>query len=712
MNILNASPQAILLGTDDKSAVIVTPERDPIPQHLPKFFLFAQKGQTVPSLVGGAKMLATYGATSFDKLSKYYNHATLFATSIAGEANTLMVQRVVPDDANPESNFTLYVDILEDDVPNYLRNSDGSLVPDGSGGYEVDSDKETIRGHRIKYIKAYSPEGLTLGTSVSTEGTMEDADGNKSTMIPVLDFKAKYQGEYYNNVGIAIESLLQSKIPGTIITKEKVLPYKLKLVTRPSKKESFVTQKSLYGEESVMFSLKQNAINPTTEAGFDLDAVFPEQWSNETDPAMPLKYSDYENVHVYYSNVEKILGTIMELEKEYVSSEIKTWHDGMDASTLSWFDFTTDVKEDLQEDELHLIGLFNCKSSKLVRYFTMVHDDAEVESSDVMREIQVSSTTPIFLEGGSDGTLSNEMYETLVVREMQKYLDPDSEVMDMAVNVESIMYDSGFTLATKKELCNFIALRKDTMVMLSTHDASLGEKFLPLSDERAIAVNLKTRLKLTPESDYFGTKVMRGVVVSGTGLLTDGSIKTRVPQLLEIATKSAAYMGAGSGEWKHVNMFDRAPGNIISNQKDLQPAFIPAGVKPALWNAGMVWSQPFDRRQYFFPAIQTVYENDTSVLNSYFTVMAICTLNKIAAEAWRNFTGESDLSSAQLADAVVAFVNDRIANKFDGRFVIHPEVQFTTADKQRGYSWSLVTKIYAHNMKTVMVSRVEAYRLG
>ena len=712
MNILNASPQAILLGTDDKSGVIVTPEREPLPQHLPKFFLFAEKGQTVPTIAGGAKLLATYGANTFNKLSPFYNHATLFATTIAGEANTIMSQRVIPDDAGPESNFTLYVDILADDVPNYLRNSDGSLVPDGSGGYKVDSDNETIKGHRVKYIKKFHKDGLTLGTTKSETGTMEDADGNKSTMIPVVEFKAAYKGEFYNNVGIFIESLMHSKIPAPIISKAKILPYKLGLVTRVNKKTSSVIQKSLYGETAVMFSTKENAINPLTEAGFDADAIFPENWSNETDPMMPLKYSDYENLHLYYENVQKILDTIMTLEKDHVSAEVKTWEDGMDASTLSWLDYTTDNNDVLQEDELNLTNLFTCKSSKDVRYFTMVHDESSITAPEDAKEVQISSKTPLFLEGGSNGTMSNKMFETLVVREMAKYLDPDSEVMDMAVNVESIIYDSGFTLATKKELCNFIALRKDTMVMLTTHDASLGTKYLPLSDERAIAVNLKTRLKLTPESDYFGTKVMRGVVVSGTGLLSDGSMKQRAPLLLEIARKSAAYMGAGNGEWKAVKKFDRAPGNIITNQKDVQPAFIPAGVKPALWNSGMVWAQPFDRRQFFFPGIQTVYEDDTSVLNSYFTVMAICTLNKIAVEAWRNFTGESDLTQPQLADAVVAFVNNRVANKFDGRFVIVPEVVFTKGDQQRGYSWTLVTKIYANNMKTVMTSYVEAWRLS
>lgn len=710
--ITSASPQAILLGTDDKSGMIVTPEREPIPQHLPKFYMFMEKGPTTPTLVGGARMLALYGANSFNKLNPHYNHATLYATSVVGEGNTIMAQRVVPDDANPESNFTLYLDILEDKIPNYSRNADGSIVTDLTGNPVVDSTLPEIDGFKVKYIKEYTPAGLVLGSKTSKTGNMTSTDGRTSTMYPILDLKAKYKGEFYNNVGIAIESMVQSAIPSTLITETKVLPYKLRLVQRESKKATAVVQKSLYGEASVMFSFKENVINSTTSAGFDINTVFPAQWSNETNPLMPLKYSDFENVHCYYNNINNVLALFMSKESLYVSNESVEWANGMFASTLSWFDFTTADQEVLQEQETHLIDLFAGKSSKGVNYFTIRYEDENFVSTSTMKESQISANTPLFLEGGSNGTLSNENFETLVVREMQKYLDPDSEVMDMAVNVESIIYDSGFTLETKKELCNFIALRKDTMVVLSTHDAALGTKFLPLSDERAIAVDLKTRLKLTPESDYFGTKVMRGLVVGGTALLSDGSKKERVPQALEIAIKSAAYMGAGNGEWKAVKRFDSAPGSIINNLIDVQPAFIPAGVKPVLWNAGMVWSQPFDRRQFFFPAIQTVYDDDTSVLNSYFTVMAICTLNKIAAEAWRNFTGTSSLTNAQLADAVVAFVNNRIANKFDGRFVIIPEVEFTEGDLQRGYSWSLVTKIYANNMKSVMVSRVEAYRLG
>ena len=119
----------------------------------------------------------------------------------------------------------------------------------------------------------------------------------------------------------------------------------------------------------------------------------------------------------------------------------------------------------------------------------------------------------------------------------------------------------------------------------------------------------------------------------------------------------------------------------------------------------------FDRKNAFIPATKTVYQDDTSVLNSVVTVLAICELNKIHDRAWRYFSGVDNLSNGQLKERCENFINNAIEYKFDGRFIIEPEVYFTDADLKRGYSWSLRSKIYAANMKTVMTSSVAAYRL-
>jgi len=734
-------------------------------------------------------MLEMYGTETFDPNKQYFNHSTRFVNGMVGNGNLVMLQRVVPDDAGVEANLVIYVDLLAKQIPNYVRNSDGTYAIDSATQeYKVDGKTPTIDGFEVKIVKEFQTTASVFGTATTKPGTMssgsgvttvelavtigddlaEIAIGNiltgetsgafgeitntvidegtatvtltnvtgtfeqvenlvditttvyastitnigsvNSTMYPVVEVRAAFQGSHYNNVGVCIESLIADDIDTRLIDANKALPYMLSIFNREDNKSTPVVFKSLYGEPSVMFNFREKSINPLTEARYDLEAVFESNWYNETNSLLPLKYNDFSGIKVYRDSLETAMGLVMATEAMHVTTEDTMWDDGLTSPTLSWFDFTVEDDAELIADEKYLLNIFNGKSSKGVNYFTLVVSDETPTITATQKEVTFAKNTPIFMDGSSDGTMDNANYEILVKREMAKYIDGDSEVIDTAINIESVLYDSGFTLDCKKELCNFIALRKDTAVVLSTHDASLGENHLPLSDQRAIAVALKTRLKLTPESDYFGTPVMRGVVMAGTGIMPDGSTKDRIPLTYSLALKSSKMMGAGNGKWKAVELFDKAPGNIVKELIDPQPGFIPAGIKPVLWNDGIVWAQPYDREQYHFPGIQTIYDNDTSVLNSYFTVMAICTLNKIAQYTWRNYTGSTALSQAEFAEEVVNFVNLSLKDKFADMYTIIPEVVYTNADEQRGYSWHLIIKIYAANMKTVMVSEIHALR--
>jgi len=718
-NILNASPQVINLGINDLSTRVITPQPIELPQHLAKFFIYGKKGSTKPTLTEGNQMLLQYGADTFDENHKWFNHATKFVNGVVGAGNAVMLQRIVPIDAGPESNAIIYMDIVEDDVPNYVRNSSGNYVMDTTtNSYKTDG---TITGYRVKFIKEYAnkqsccpdAEGNLedIGSAVPKTGTMTAVNGGAtSTMYPIIELRAAYKGEYYNNIGISISSLKAGEIDPKIVNSLKALPYNLSLVTRVSESQTPHTIfPSLYGESSVQFSFVDKAINPNTGSRMDIETIFDKSWFNETDELLPLKYNDYQGIKIYRDNLKTVTELLAASEQNYLSDNVVAWDDGGSAANTSWFDWGSTDLTGLEG----LLNIFTLKSTSNVNYLSIINDNTSPSFENNRQSvIDISSTTTIWLSGGSDGTLSNGMFETGVVAEMQKYLDPDSEVMDNAINVESVMYDSGYTMDTKKELCNFIAVRKDTAVALTPHEATDGESFKPLSDQKARADVLKARLKLTPESSYYGTSVARGIVVAGTGTDNTSMNRNRVPLLYSIAIKSAKFMGSGTGKWKGVEAFDGAPGNIITELVDIEPKFIPAGIKPTLWNSGIVWAQPYDMKQFHFPAIQTVYDNDTSVLNSWTTIMAACTLTKIADNAWRNFTGVTDLTEAELSNAIVDFVNASTQNAFDNRIVVIPEVQFTAADKERGYSWRLVNNMYANNMKSVMVYTTNTYRIS
>jgi hypothetical protein len=184
-----------------------------------------------------------------------------------------------------------------------------------------------------------------------------------------------------------------------------------------------------------------------------------------------------------------------------------------------------------------------------------------------------------------------------------------------------------------------------------------------------------------------------------------------LPLAMEVAIKSAKYMGAGNGVWKSGFSFDQAPQNNIDFFKEINATFTPRSVKNKDWANGLNWVDSYTRRTAYFPALKTIYDNDTSILTSYFTMMAVVELQKVGDRAHRRFSGVSSLSNEQLIERVNEFVEQNTAGRFDNRFVIKSNAYFTQADIARGYSWSLEIVIYGPNMKTVQTVYVTSRRL-
>ena len=161
------------------------------------------------------------------------------------------------------------------------------------------------------------------------------------------------------------------------------------------------------------------------------------------------------------------------------------------------------------------------------------------------------------------------------------------------------------------------------------------------------------------------------------------------------------------GKWYDFSM---GGDNAIIVLKDLTPKVIPNNVKEMLWDSQANWSQATTRKTYFFPAIQTVYPYDDSVLNSYFNIWIILDLQTIADKTWRKFTGNYRDTKAELSKKIVDYFKEQTAGKYDGFDSIIPEVQFTDEDNQRGYSWTLIVSIYSNVSRTVQTNAVFAYR--
>lgn len=705
--IRNAGSQMLQLGAKDNSRGATVELSDLAPQHCPLVFTWAQRGTLDRVLGGSSDHITQYGAETFNSAGKFYNHQTAFAELFGISANRKLMQRLVPDDIGPKANVRIFLDILKTSITNYLRNSDGSIAVDPDTDEPlVDLTTPAIDGIKVRVIAETLDEEMVVSTGAIKPGTMT-AGLITSSMYPILDVPAKFLGEDYNNSGFIIESIIAKDKDTSLVTSLKALLFKLYYVRRENAKSSAVLKENKFGSVYSQFTFN-SAVDKATQKVYSIQNAS-NTWANETDVKYDIAYNEFEEFYLYQDNIDTILDTIMNNEAEYISLTPKLWNNNVAAATFNWFDFLSTDATSLKEDEKYLCNFLTGFSSKGVRYFTVEFDKSYTDLEVGQLPVSFASNTPIWLNGGSDGTLSSENFEKAVRREMEKYLDYNSDVMDTAINVETVIYDSGFEMETKETLPYFSAVRKNTFTSLATY---VDSKSAPLTNEEEYesAALIAIKASIFPESEYYATKSCRFMLTIGCGTSTMVSYKKRLPQNFDIAYKTAAYMGASDGKWVPGNDFSMGGDNQVESMKDLYPKQIPNNLKEMLWDVNANWSQASTRKSYFFPALQTIYPYDDSVLNSYFTVWIIMRCQTVADKCWRKFSGNYRYTKAELAQKIKDYFNEQISGAFDGFDTIVPEVQFTDEDTKRGYSWTLIISVYSNVARTVQTSAVFAYR--
>ena len=754
--IVNAAPMSIMLGTQDLSTRSLPSVPEALPTHLPKIYLYTQKGPTTPQLVSGGDLTNVFGSDSFDLRKKWATHATVLANLVNAQGNAIMVQRVKPADAAPNASITLYLDVLPTQIPVYERNIDGSYKVDINNNPVPATPAVTVDGYSVMWVAtevALNEFGMAgPKPGIQTAGTVQ------STQFPIMDLTVSNFGSYGNNIGLrmwAPTAMSSTPINPSLITNAQCYPFRMACVSRPDPitTPSIVTNQN--GEQFVNVTFKPGVINTATDSLVGINDVFIQSYQLLNVPGYAPVYGPFGNIHTYDAIIDALL-------KQFYAAELPYINSFSDIIGIS--------------NEEYVFNMISGVASSGAPYTSFIVSSSGVDT------VYLTENTTIYAKGGSDGTMgeattlnvatltgsiTNDVltitagatnvlaagqfldgvgilpgttlvsgsgniwhvsvintvaattinvtvpgFASLVAQEVVKYSDPNSQLQDSATYPESIIYDSGFPLATKYALANFISLRKDTAVVLCCHDVTLPGPALTASEESSLAIALRTRLQMYPESDFYGTATMRAMIVGRSGKLMHSQYTKSLPLVLEIASKAGAYMGASNGVWKAGIGFDSSPTNQVTMFTDVNVIFTPATVRNKDWANGLVWVDAFDRRSLYFPALKTVYDNDTSVLNSFFTMMAIVELEKVGERARREFSGEATLTNAQLIAQVNEFVNKNTLGRFDNRFVIRPDTYFTAADVARGYSWTLSIAIYAPSMKTVATISVQAYRIS
>lgn len=703
--IKNAAPMTISLGIQDNSTRAKSITREEVPTHLPKIYLYTKKGPTTPQLVGSSGRTQMFGTESFDPMYKWCNHATVFSNVMMANGNAQMIERVVPADAGPKANFCLWLDVLPVSVPLYQRNADGSYVRDATTNepIQVTGTTTTTTGYKLKWVLKNTTTGLAtdadstlFGNKTSTPGDQTDGS-TTSTRYPIFEFWASSFGSYANNAGFRLfapTTASTTTVNQKLLSKLKAYPFRLAAVSRSSSTATPVIKNLISGDASLEFVVEEGQINPYTEAEISLGDIFESAWSSLNVEGYDNIYADLGSLHIYQSYLDTILGDLYAKEQAYIDTNAIT----------TGTDFTVGAT-----DGKYMVNFLSAVSSSAIPYYTVVMNTSDSNA------VALTESTNLMAAGGTDGTMDNDSFAALVSDLVAGYADESSYLMDSVTYPESIIYDSGFPLATKKALAQFISVRKDTYVVLATY--TVGDDDLTESEEASIGAALRSALTLYPESTYFGTPVVRGSVMARHGKLhkSVSTYKGQLPYSLELAYMASRMMGASNGQWKNTYLFDcvdNGGNNICTQFSTINVDFVPAATRNDDWDIGLNYPLPYSRSQKFYPAMKTAYSDDTSVLTSFFTAMAAVELEKIGQAAWRQFSGGVGMTDAQLCARVNSFVNDEVSGKFAGLVKVVPDCTVTSGDETRGYSWTLPIALYANNQKTVMTLSIGAYRMS
>jgi hypothetical protein len=670
ISIASSLPRTILRGFKDESGAPQTFEEEALPIHLPLIPLITQWGPSDDAiLTGGKGFAAIFGYDSLDYSKPYATHQTAIANAVMAEGNLCFIRRLVSPDAKA-ARVQIGLDIVVHNVPDYERNLDGSFKRNAGGN--LIPTGATVPGYRGRWISkpVVSLAGVDqFGIAGASEGSLVGELGELSTFYPFLDVEARFVGSRGTDLGfrLAAPSLTSATpVNADLVQEAGAYVYRFYSVSRADSRSTASIKSTAQGEQFIDFTLKEGVIDKSTELAYFADDVLLEGFES-SDPEQFAGYGSFSKLHFYYDNIQILNELIYAKESGF----------GLVDAAIT---------------PEQTINLLTAQSVNGVPYHSFMLEGA------VAGGLLFTENTNHWCLEGTDGTIGNAAYDQLVREELTAFADGPIPYLDSAMYPFSCFYDSGFSMETKKTMNNLMQ-RADVWIVASTQDAL--EPLNTNSEESSIASALRAYFRSVPESEFFGTGACRVIVMGNAGKLIGSSYKGNLPFTISFAQKCAAYMGAAEGFMKDDKSFDSSPGNIVRAYKNHNALSKPALARNKDWENGLVFAQNFDRNSVFWPGLQTIYADNTSILNSFFNMVICCNLTRIGERAWRNFTGNSKLSNSQFLARVDKYINDQSNGRYDNRGSVTPRSYYTAGDALRGFSWHTDITFAGQGIKTV-----------
>lgn len=672
----NGAPLNNKQGWQDNSVpeLVRTPTGDAI--HKPLIFTFAARGVDNEAFpLTGDNALSLLGRNVFDLRGPYATFNTPYQAMFNANANECMYQRLIPEDAKTAS-VRVFADVLETKVPSYERDSNGIVQYDNSGKPKI---KEQVDGLVIVFRSVVIDETTpAIGAGVVIEGTMTGEGGTKSKLYPLFDIAGPYAGADVNGFGFKLIPLSEKSSPALTSSYQNEVGgrvYTLQWFETLAGVTSPVVWKTLTGMSSINFSFKPDAYYQPMRTQLDFEVVVADAYRQTMPDIGELPdYGPFEQFYLYRENLETVLG-------------------------LAQAAITTDAPADP-----YMVDIFGGYD-----LLGQPYDGLQVNPATETGKVVFSASNIHYLQGGSDGTMNNDVYDELVRREMLLFPDGGKVRYDNELKYSlGCFWDSGFSFDTKAALVNFIGRSRNTFLTLATHVYSQGRNDEQAEESAKIA--LIELITAVPESAYYGTPAARGMVTGQSAFIKNSSYKKPVPMNYSLANFFSKYLGAAEGRAKPAYRFSRGELTIIEDLTDLSMPWKGNEVYASDWDVSLITARSYDYYRLFIPAIQSIYSEDRSVLNNALFNFMMTYVYRVSDRVWADMSGEAAMTDDERAKMIENKIIERLEGRLDNVAVVTPKAYFTADDKSNGYSVTLDLIAEGGVLLTQFNTTIKVYR--
>jgi hypothetical protein len=710
MSYNSSWPRTEALDIDDQSVPPSLPQKRSSPIHCPLMFIRAAAGPhggddiiPVTSITTAKEIL---GADTFDPRKPYFNHQTAMLLQILAEGNTTFVKRItaIRPAANglprlqPDfSEFILGIEVTEVATAVKPYSLDASGLPmRGTNGFvrDVNSSISLANTLKLKLVSmspnAYRNANLYDPIHTFVSGTQDI----ESTIYPIFKLSASSAGVHGDKKGFRLwsaNSLSRNPTDPEVVADQSALTYRIQLVEKTATGIVSVVRDLLGGGEAE-FSFKPNMFNFKTDKTLSLRNAI-KQWNDDgvnnytTQRLGPVGQGVAFN-RAARSSLSALAIRLREAEHAIIAANPGIYSPLVDDAT----------------DDEYLIDFLSGVSYDGYPYQSFVVDKTSPGALDFTRN------RTYYLKDGADGDLSDVAYDDTVAAQAAVTANLGSPFADSAKYPFTDIYDSGFTINTKKALMEWHDVRNDVKITVGTAVAGAGQ--LTPSEELSVGLVLEAEASQYAESETWGTPTCRIVIIGQSGVLSTGEYEERVPLTFERAVKRARYMGADNGVLKGDFKYDEYPLSQVQTLQYISSPNMTSLLKSKLWDSGIDYCQTFDEEKMFYAGMHTVYPEQRSVLTGDVYVAICCDVKRQSEKVWKILSNNSTLTPAQFIDESNRLLRKFTDDRYDDRVQITPKTTFTPEDTNNGFSWTQTVTVAGRVPKTVNQVTIVSKRIG